>query len=347
MFKVAVVGTGLIATRKHLPAWKRLGRQARVVALCELDRQRGETVAAEFGVPNVHQDLGELLEAQRPDIVDICTPPKSHAALSIQALEGGAHLLIEKPMAVTTQECDQIIEAAERTRRRVCVAHSDLFYPAFVKCRRLVERGAIGTFRGMHVFLCTPVSYITEKADHWAHKLPGGVIGETGPHVVYMTLAFINPIDKVMVHGEKVLTQYPWSPYEDYRIILAGRQGVCSATLAYTTSHWAGHVDVWGSDGLLRADLQSQTLIRHERPQLSPARVGISALGQAGQAVGSVVSASAAVITKRFQSTHESLMRDLCRSLSEGTPVPVTAQEGRESVRVLKLLADQLELPAG
>ncbi|MFN2500332.1 MAG: hypothetical protein ABR557_14730, partial [Pyrinomonadaceae bacterium] len=46
----------------------------------------------------------------------------------------------------------------------------------------------------MRIMLSTPTDYMTSREDHWAHKLPGGVIGESGPHIVYMTLAFINPI---------------------------------------------------------------------------------------------------------------------------------------------------------
>ena len=91
----------------------------------------------------------------------------------------------------------------------------------------------IGEFRGMRIFLSTPTDYITSKADHWANKLAGGVIGETGPHIVYMTLAFIPNIVSVRALGKKMLFEYPWSPFEDYRIDLIGEKAISSIVLSF------------------------------------------------------------------------------------------------------------------
>ena len=89
MLKVAVVGTGLIATRKHIPAWKKNSGLAKLVALCDVNAEAGEKVRKEFDVPKAYTDLGELLATEKPDIIDICTPPKTHAPLAIQAVEAG------------------------------------------------------------------------------------------------------------------------------------------------------------------------------------------------------------------------------------------------------------------
>ncbi len=341
--KVSIVGTGFIATHKHLPAWRRLAKQAQVVALCDLDRARGEAVARQFGVPRVYTDVEEMLARERPDIVDICTPPKTHMPLAVQALEAGSHVLIEKPMAVTVEECDRIIQAAQATGRKVCVVHSDLFYPAFMRAQEMVAKGAIGTFTGMHIFLATPVDYITSKPDHWAHRLPGGILGETGPHTVYLTLAFINPIRDVQIHAQKILSEYPWSPFEDYRYTLIGDRAVSSVTLTYTTDQWAAKVDLWGTQGILRVDLESQSLIHYRRPSLNSTTIGFSALREAWQTVSGTLRTSLQVLTRRFQSTHGILMRKFLESIQNGTESPVPPEEGREAVRVMDLLVRKLE----
>src|ERR687884_945739 len=154
--KVAVVGTGLIATKKHLPSLRRLDDRATIVGLVDVNQDAARAVAREFGIANVYGSLRELLEAQRPDMIDICTPPRTHAALAVEALEGGAHVMIEKPMAISVEECDRIVEAAGRAGRKVCVAHSDLFYESFMKARERVRTGEIGAFRGMRILLSTP-----------------------------------------------------------------------------------------------------------------------------------------------------------------------------------------------
>ena len=181
-------------------------------------RTQAQQVARQFGVPHVYADLRSMLAAEQLHILDICTPPRTHAALALDALQSGLHVLIEKPMAVNTEECDAIIRGAGKAQKKVCVAHSDLFYPSFRRARQIVANGEIGDLKGMQIFLSTPVDYITARPEHWAHRLAGGVLGETGPHVIYMTLAFVPRILDVSVSARKLLAEFPWSPYEDYRL---------------------------------------------------------------------------------------------------------------------------------
>lgn len=347
MFKVAVVGTGLIAKQKHLPAWRKASAQAKVTAICDVDPARGEEAARTYGVPKAYSNLDEMLEREKPDIVDICTPPATHVSVTVSSLRAGAHVLVEKPMAMSVAECDQMIAAAKQADRSICVGHSDLFYPSFREARRLVHDGAIGQLYGLRILLSTPVSYMTANPEHWANRLPGGVIGETGPHVVYMTLAFLNPIRKVFVHGGKLVSAYPWSPFDDYRIEFVGDRAISSVTLTYATRQWAGQVDFWGEDGLLRADLQSQTVVRSKRTQLTPWTVATSALSESAQIVGSVAATGLRVLTKRYRTTHDLLIGDFVQSLIDGTPPPVPAEEGRESIRVMRILSDELEGNSG
>ena len=206
---MGLIGSGFIAKQKHLPAWRKVRGTAKVVALCDPNVVQAEELARVHGIPKVYKDFRQMLEVEQLDAVDICSPPRTHAELAVCSLKAGAHALIEKPMAINTDECDCILAAARESERKICVAHSDLFYPAFLKAREILKAGTIVDFRGMRIFLATPMDYITSKPEHWAHELPGGVIGETGPHVIYMTLAFINPIRSVRVDAHKPMPRFP------------------------------------------------------------------------------------------------------------------------------------------
>src|ERR1700735_2616064 len=325
--RVGIIGSGFIAKQKHLPAWKKVGRDAQVVALSDPNVAKAEELARAHGITGVYKDYRRMLEAEKLDVVDICSPPRTHAELAIGSLKAGAHALIEKPMAINTEECDQILAVAQENSRKICVAHSDLFYPSFLKAREIVERGTIGDFGGMRIFLSTPVDYITSKPDHWAHRLPGGVIGETGPHVIYMALAFINPIQRVRVEARKQLKQFPWSPYEDYRLDLMGESATCSVALTYATNRWAVQLDVWGSAGQLKCDLETQTLILHARSDLKPVTLGISAVKEASQMLGGTLGTSLSYLTGNFENTHERLVREFVESIQNGSPTPVPREE--------------------
>ncbi len=345
--KVGIIGSGFIATQKHLPAWQKIVHRAQVVALCDVNGTQAQELARAFDIPKIYGDAEQMQEQEKLDIIDICSPPRTHADLAIRALQAGAHVLIEKPMAVSTEECDAILAAAQQSGRKVCVAHSDLFYPSFLKARELAQRGEIGEFRGMRIFLSTPVDYITSKPDHWAHNLPGGVIGETGPHVVYMTLAFINPIHEVHVQAQKLLPEFPWSPYEDYRLNLAGEKATSSITLTYATNRWANQVDLWGSGGHLKLDLETQSLVRHGRSSLKPLTLGFSAFSEAMQALNGPVRTGVSYVSRQFENTHDRLVRGFVESIDDGAAVPVSAEEGREAVRVMDLIVKAMTVRAG
>jgi predicted dehydrogenase len=345
--RAAIVGSGLIAGKKHIPAFLRLKYKAELAAICDLSLGAAQKVASRFGIPRVYSNLAQMLETEKPDLVDICTPPQTHTRVAVEAMRHGCNVLIEKPMALTVADCDQIVHASKEYGVQVCVGHSDLFYEPFMKARCLVANGAIGKVRGLRIFLSTPTDYMTSRSEHWAHKLPGGVIGETGPHIVYMTLAFIPRVVSANVEPLKIMDEYPWSAFEDYRIELAGEEAIGSATVVYTTKQWAARVDVLGEDGFLMLDLESMNVVRYRRRNLKPLAVGLSLLGEAGQLVGAFAANSWRVLTRRVRTTHEIIISQFVDSIVSGGEPPVTAEEGREAVRILNMIVESIENKAG
>ena len=121
MLKAAVVGTGFISTKHHLPAWVRLRKDVQLVAVCDTDASAAAAAADRFGVPSSYTDLTELLDKEQPDFVDICTPPDSHADIATLALEADASVLIEKPLADNLQDCERIVAAESSSDRKSVV----------------------------------------------------------------------------------------------------------------------------------------------------------------------------------------------------------------------------------
>jgi predicted dehydrogenase len=341
--RAAIIGSGLIAGKKHIPAFLKLRGKAELVAICDLNLAAAKQVASQFGIPRTYNNIAEMLNAEKPDLVDICTPPQTHARLAIEAMRHGCHVLVEKPMALTVADCDQIVRASEEYGLKVCVGHSDLFYEPFIRARRMVADGAIGRVRGMRIFLSTPTDYMTSRPEHWAHKLPGGVIGETGPHVAYMTLAFIPRIRTVNVDALKVMNNYPWSSFEDYRINLIGDEAISSASVVYTTDEWAARVEVLGDKGFLMLDLESMNVLHYRRTELEAIPVGLSLLGESAQLARAFVSNAIRVATNRVRSTHEIIISQFVDGILSGSAPPVSAEEGREAVRVVNMVVENIE----
>ena len=346
MYTVAIIGAGFISSRKHLPAWLRLRRDVRVVAVCDLDRARAEAVGRQFGIPAAYDDVEQMLGVERPDFVDVCTPPNTHADIAVAALKAGSHALIEKPLATTVEECERIIEAERESTGRVGVAHTELFHPRVIEARKRIERGDIGDFTGMRIFYSTPVTLWTTDPSHFANRLPGGSIGETGPHVVYLSQAFIGPVRDVRVRGRKVLPEYPWSPFEDYRLELTGDHAASSIVLTYTSRHSAFLLDLWGTDGIMKIDMQGKVLVNYDRVNQSPWGIGLSAAGEAAQIASGVLANGFDYLAGRFRNIHDRTISDFFKGRVNGLPPAVTSEDGLETVRVMSVISEQLQSQA-
>ncbi|MCD6130611.1 MAG: Gfo/Idh/MocA family oxidoreductase [Candidatus Hydrothermae bacterium] len=121
MFKVAIAGCGLISQLKYIPMFQELKNKAKIVGVCDLNEETLKQVASKFRIAGTYKDFEEMLFREQPDIVVVCTPPVTHKNIVIQALERGAHVLVEKPMALTSADCEQMIEASRRFNKKLGV----------------------------------------------------------------------------------------------------------------------------------------------------------------------------------------------------------------------------------
>ncbi len=110
--KVGVVGCGLISKLRHIPAYKKL-KYLDVTAVCDLNKELAMETAKEFHIPNFYTDTSKMFDEEDLDIVDICVPPQIHAAIAIEAMESGAHVIMEKPMATKVSDCEEMIRVSK------------------------------------------------------------------------------------------------------------------------------------------------------------------------------------------------------------------------------------------
>lgn len=265
MLRGAIVGCGLISTRKYIPICKRLKSKVDLVGICDMNEGILKQVGSRFGISKTYTDFSQMLLDQRPDVVIICTPPSIHMKQAIEALEKGANVLVEKPMALTSGDCQKMVDASKRYGKKLGIMHNQVFNPAFDKACDLVSSGSIGKFLGMRTFLLTPVDDMTSNQKHWAHRLPGGVLGETGPHAAYLALAFLNNVTDVHVCFKKLLPEYPWSLAEDIRFDIIADNGINSVALMYGSNQSAAEIEIIGTEGMLKLDLQSRIIVHHNR----------------------------------------------------------------------------------
>lgn len=139
--RVGVAGLGRIFDL-HARGYRDEPR-AEVVALCDTREDLLRERAVLFPGARLVRDFGELLRLDL-DLVEILTPHPAHAGMTVAALEAGAHVSVQKPMAMTLPEADGMVAAARRTGRHLRVFENFVFYPPLVQARALLAAGAIG-----------------------------------------------------------------------------------------------------------------------------------------------------------------------------------------------------------
>lgn len=141
---VAVVGCGI--GRSHITeGYRKHPDKFRVIALCDIDEARRTRLADEFTVPRRTGSFDELLRMEDLDIIDLCTPPTLHCAQVLAALEAGAEVVCEKPLACSLIEIDRMLAAEPHARGRIMPVYQYRFGNGVQKAKRIIDAGIAGT----------------------------------------------------------------------------------------------------------------------------------------------------------------------------------------------------------
>jgi len=218
MINIGVIGCGKIAQVRHLPEYAD-NADCRIVALYDLNLERAKQLAKKYGA-EACASYEELLARKDIDAVSICTANASHAEITIAALKAGKHVLCEKPMATTIEECESMVNAAKESGRFLMIGHNQRLAKGHAMARRLIEDGAIGkilTFKTSFGH-CGPETWTIDAKNNWFFDKNLAVFGAladlgihktdliqflTGEKVVEVT-AYIGTLDKKDKNGSLI-----------------------------------------------------------------------------------------------------------------------------------------------
>jgi len=141
--RVGVLGAGAWANHAHLPGYRRDSR-CEVVAVADPNRALAEKAAHDFDIPVIARDHTELVTRDDIDLIDVCTPSATHLELSTAALEGGKHVLCEKPVAFDFRDTDRLHALARSKGLKTRLGFTFRFSPAMRYVKHLVDQGYIG-----------------------------------------------------------------------------------------------------------------------------------------------------------------------------------------------------------
>ena len=143
MFKIGIIGCGKIAQVRHIPEYA-AHPAAELAGFYDLNEGRAGELAAQYG-GKAYSSYEELLADPQIDAVSVCVANHAHAEITIAALRAGKHVLCEKPMAMSLEECEAMVQASKETGHFLMIGHNQRLAKAHAKARKLVESGLIGS----------------------------------------------------------------------------------------------------------------------------------------------------------------------------------------------------------
>jgi len=197
---VGIVGVGNNAATHHMPAY-RLLPNVELIACCATSVSRAQGGAHRLGLLKAYADVGTMIRAEGLDAVSICSPNDAHHQNTLDALDAGAHVLCEKPMALNPRQAREMCEAAARADRRAMLAYTYRFVPAAKMAKELIDAGELGdlfTFQATYVSAyLADLDVPVEKPWKLMSSKGGGVLGDLGSHLVYLTRWWFGAVARV------------------------------------------------------------------------------------------------------------------------------------------------------
>lgn len=247
----AVIGCGKIA-QVHAQALQNIP-ETELVAVQSRSEEKAAATAARFGVKH-YTDVATMVKQEGIDVVVICTPHPAHREPALAALENGAHVLVEKPLAVSLEDCDIMMQAAAQNGRQVGMVSQRRFYPSCRRIKDAIDAGKLGT-----PMLGTVVMYgwRDEKyysSDPWRGRWKeegGGVLVNQAPHQLDLLLWYMGS-EMEELYGVWQNINHPYIEVEDTAVAIIRFKNGAVANIVVSNAQKPGiygKVHIHGSNG--------------------------------------------------------------------------------------------------
>jgi predicted dehydrogenase len=248
--KTGLVGCGKVG-HLHAKALSRLP-ESRFVAACDSDFQRAQQFAAEYKV-QAYRDVEEMIAQSELESLNVCTPHPLHADSAVKAAQAGVHVLIEKPLASSLEDCDAILDAANKRGVKIGTVCQRRFYAPCQRIRRAIDEGKIGrpVLGSVAMYGWRDQAYY--KSDPWRGTWKGeggGVLVNQAPHQLDLLQWYMGPIDELFGFWDNL--NHPYIEVEDTAIALLRFKNGALGNIAVSNAQnpaLYGKVYVHGSNG--------------------------------------------------------------------------------------------------
>jgi predicted dehydrogenase len=194
--RVGLIGAGE-AGEHHAKGYEYLKDVVEVAAVCDLDTEKAKDFADRLGAKKVYDDYHKILNDRAIDAVDIMLPTYLHTSVAVEAAEHKKHILCEKPMSISSAECQKMITAAKKANVILMPVHNQIFFQSHIRAKEIIDSGEIGI---PQLYRTHRISSLAPPVECWRGKPgeSGGVLMEAGIHRIYTSEYLMGRIRKVV-----------------------------------------------------------------------------------------------------------------------------------------------------
>lgn len=322
--RAGVVGLGMMG-RNHVRVWDEAVDGVDLVAVADPDPEAVRR-AVHGRSARGYASADELLASESIDLLSIVAPTSLHLPIAVAALNAGAHVLVEKPIAATRDEAEQMMAAAVRAERILTVGHIERFNPAVLELRRRLAAGELGRIFEIRATRLGPFP---------ARIRDVGVVVDLAPHDLDV-MRFLMGSDPVRLYAET--EQRIHTNHED---LFVGLMKFANGAVGVLDINWltptkVRTLTVTGERGMYVADYLAQDLVFYPNPDAVHAHAGAAG----ASTVGSVAEGE---MTRRTIDRREPLFVELsefARAVREGGPSPVDPHEAMVALLLARAMVE-------
>ncbi len=264
--KYAIIGCGRISPN-HIAA--ALENELKIVALCDIDQEKMNFIAKEFKLSTktkMYTDYKQMLEKEKPELIAICTESGKHGKIALDCIEANANLIIEKPIALSLEEADMIMEKAKKKNLKVSACHQNRFNKSVQKIREAVEEKRFGKlmYGTAHIRWNRGEDYYTQASWRGTWEQDGGALMNQCIHNIDL-LRWMMGDDITEVVGMTDNLIHNYIEAEDLGIALIrfsnGSYGVIEGTTNIYPKNLEETLYIFGEKGTVKAGGKSVNLI--------------------------------------------------------------------------------------
>ena len=251
--KFALVGCGRIAKRHSNLLGRNQIAGAQLTAVCDIKRERAKVIGTEFNVP-YYYDMHQMMQKEDVDVVAVLTPSGMHGRNVIELAEYGKHIVVEKPIALSLNDADSMIETCDRNGVKLFVVKQNRFNLPVIKLREALEGGRFGklVYGTVRVKWCRTQDYYDQDAWRGTWAQDGGVLANQASHHIDLLIWMLGQPESVFAKSRTALVDIET---EDTAVaVLKFKKevlGIIEATTATRPKDLEGSISILGEKGVV------------------------------------------------------------------------------------------------